>query len=81
MSKSLLSLSEIKACLRERGVTQAELARRADVTPQCVCAVLRGDRVARVEAVIARELGKPVEAVFPPARRPGRQKTIAPAIV
>ena len=55
-----------KAALVLHGVSQADIARRAGVTPTHVSDVLHGRRRSpRVERAIAEALGRAVEDLFP----------------
>jgi len=63
---------KIKALLVERGITQIEIARRLNLSPQTVATVInRRGRSYRVERMIAELLGVPYEDLWgpPPACR------------
>ena len=55
----------IIAELKSRGHSGASVARDLNLAPNTVYAVMGGARSRRVEAQIARLLGRPVEEIFP----------------
>lgn len=58
---------ERKAALVARGVSQAEIARAVPCSEAYVSDVIAGNRRSdRIEELVARAIGKPVEDVFPP---------------
>lgn len=62
-----------KAALVLRGVSQADIARRAGVTATHVSDVLHGRRRSpRVERAIAEALGRAIEDLFPEPQHPMR---------
>jgi len=58
---------KLKILARIDGITQAEVARRAGLSPSTVCRVVAGTRKIsdRSKERIAEVLGRPVEEVFP----------------
>lgn len=57
---------EIKAALKEKGVTQTELKRRTGFGLTYVHEVIHGTRANReIQRAVARAIAQPVDAVFP----------------
>lgn len=58
--------NRLRQVRRERGLTQASLARLAGLTRQTIISIEKGRRVPSVEValVLARVLERPVEAIF-----------------
>lgn len=70
----------IKARLRMRGTTPAQLSRELGLVDGAVHNVINGARSRRVEAHIAQVLGLPVEEVFPdryPEARENRPEQVS----
>lgn len=64
---------EIRIALMRAGVRQADIARVAHVTTPHIARVINGQSSSdRVQRMIAKAIGQPVEAVFP--ERYGRGK-------
>ena len=57
---------DVKAALRKRGTSLAQIARDLNIDRSTVSSVLKGvGRSRRVENAIAQGLGKPLAVVFP----------------
>jgi len=57
--------TEIKIELLRNGISQAEIAKKTNVTRSMVNLVVNGKaRSAKIESIIAFAIGKPVEIVF-----------------
>ncbi len=66
----IMTPTERKNALLERGISLASIARIIGRGQYHVAAVNRGDRrAAAVERAIAAAIGQPVEQVFPPLKR------------
>ena len=56
---------DIKAALRKRGWTLADIAKELDICPSAVSHALTRQRSRRVEETIANKIGLPLQEVWP----------------
>jgi transcriptional regulator with XRE-family HTH domain len=67
------SKTDIKISLLRAGVTQADIARRLNLSVSHVSCVIGGRRrSARIERAVAQAIGHPVDEVFAPLPLPAR---------
>lgn len=69
---------EIKAALRMKGVTLAALADQLGISRSTVCLIVGGKGTsARVQNAVAKLVGKPVAAIWPPKPATGLRRSKA----